>query len=252
MNADTVDRDEEEEGRAEIRLLDAREVLRLEPRPIVVPEDHEMVLSPDNRQFAESFARVRLKTYEDLQLLGFVPRHLSEEKVRKAIGADDAEVYQMAGRMLSQPTPPCDCSGHALSDQVAARANPLRSAYNRLRKHHHPSLAAALADHYGAPIAWDEPISAIVRNWTSAVRVRSLVYVALLGDITINKNATLSVAAPAKSLLAWNIWIERTGRLVQQGSYLKVWANSINRFRHLDLNLVTAAAKIAPVWQLSN
>jgi hypothetical protein len=218
---------------------------------LVVPDDQEIVLSPDNPQFARSFARVQLKAYADLQLLGLVPRYLSEEKVRKAISADDAEVYQMAARTLSLATP-CDCSGHAASDAAAARANPLRSAYNRLRKHHHPALAAVLAYHYGTHVAWDEPVSSIVRNWTSALRVGSLVHVALIGDITINKNATLTVAAPAKSLLAWNIWIERTGRLVQQGSYLKVWANSINRFRHLDINLVAAAAKVAPLWQVNN
>jgi hypothetical protein len=250
MNTDTLDRDDEER-RAEPPLMSAREVLSLEPRPLVVPEDQEVVLSPDHSNFARSFARVRLSAYADLQLLGFVPRHLSEDKVRKAISADDAEVYQMASRTLSLATP-CDCSGHAASDQAAVRASPLRSAYNRLRKRHHPALAAVLADHYGTHVAWDEPVSSIVRNWTSAVRVGSLVHIALLGDITINKNATLTVASPAKSLLAWNIWIERTGRLVQQGSYLKIWANSMNRFRHFDLEAVNAAAKISPVWQLSN
>jgi hypothetical protein len=250
MNTDTRDRDDEE-ARADAPVMSAREVLGLEPRPLVVPDDQEMVLSPDNPQFARSFARVHLKTYADLQLLGLVPRHLSEDKVRKAISADDAEVYQMATRALSLATP-CDCSGHAASDQAAARSNPLRSAYNRLRKHHHPALAAVMADHYGTHVAWDEPVSSIVRNWTSALRVGSLVHVALLGDITINKNATLTVASPAKSLLAWNIWIERTGRLVQQGSYLKIWANSMNRFRHFDLEAATAAAKISPVWQLNN
>lgn len=250
MNAETDDY-EDAEGRPEIRLMTAREALGLEPRPIVVPDDHEIVLSPDDRQFTRSFARVRLSTYEDLQLLGFVPRHLSEEKVRRAISADDAEVYQMAGRMVSA-APSCDCSGHALSAQASARMSPVRSTYNRLRKHHQPALAAVLADHYGAQVAWDEPVSAVVRNWASAVRTGPIIHIALLDDITINKNATLTVAAPAKSLLARNIWIERTGRLVQQGSYLKVWANSINRFRHLDLNLVATAAKNAPIWQLNN
>ena len=230
--------------------MSAREVLGLEPRPLVVPEDQEMVLSPDNPNFARSFARVQLKSYADLQLLGLVPRHLSEDKVRKAISADDAEVYQMATRALSLSTP-CDCSGHA-----ALTKRPLgRTRYARLTtvaQAHHPALAAVLADHYGTHVAWDEPVSSIVRNWTFALRVGSLVHIALLGDITINKNATLTVASPAKSLLAWNIWIERTGRLLQQGSYLKIWANSMNRFRHFDLEAVNAAARIAPVWQVTN
>ena len=200
MNTDTLDRDDEER-RAETPLMSAREVLGLEPRPLVVPEDQEMVLSPDNPNFARSFARVRLKRLCGPSVAGFRAAPSVGGQSAEGISADDAEVYQMATRALSLATP-CDCSGHAASDQAAARANPLRSAYNRLRKRHHPALAAVLADHYGTHVAWDEPASSIVRNWTSALRVGSLVHIALLGDITINKNATLTVASPAKSLLA--------------------------------------------------
>ncbi len=251
MNTEIADQDRREEGCPEVRLLTAKDALRLELRPIEVPENAEILLSPANPEYASCFARVRLKSYEDLQTLGFVPRRLAEEKVRQAMAADDGEVYDLAGKMLRQSSGECGCSKGAAHVTVL-RGSPIRSVYNNIRKRHNPALARVLADHYGTQMAWDTPVPAIVRKWVVAVRLNPEIIIALLGDITIHKNATLAVAASSKSLMAWNIWIHTTGRLVQQSSYLKIWANSINRFTNfLSPAVIDAAKKITPIWSLT-
>lgn len=251
MNTESADQHGREEGCPEVKLLTAKDALKLELRPIEVPENAEILLSPANPEYASGFARVRLKSYEDLKTLGFVPRKLAEEKVRQAMAADDAEVYDLAGKMLRQSSGECGCSKGATHSSML-RGSPIRGVYNSIRKRHNPALARVLADHYGTQMAWDTPVPAIVRKWVVAVRLNPEIIIALLGDITIHKNAKLTVAASLKSLMAWNIWIHTTGRLVGQGSYLKIWANSINRFTgFLNLTVVDAARKIAPLWTLT-
>jgi hypothetical protein len=251
MNTEIADHNRREEGCEEVRLLTAKEALRLELQPIEVPENADLFLSPANPEYASCFARVHLKSYEDLQTLGLVPRTLAEEKVHQAMAADDGEVYDLAGRMLWQSSGECGCTQGAMHASMV-RGSPIRGLYNNIRKRHNPTLARVLGDHYGTQMAWDTPLPAIVRKWVVAVRREQELTLALLGDITINKNATLAVAASSKLLMAWNIWIHTTGRMVAQGSYLKVWANSINRFTNfLNPVLVDAARKIAPLWTLT-
>jgi hypothetical protein len=94
-------------------------------------------------------------------------------------------------------------------------------------------------------------VAAIARKAYFYLKFDFELITALVSDITIHKNGTLVVAASAKSLLANNIWIHVDGKLRQTGSYLKIWATSINRFGDfLDPIVVAAAAKIAPPWAL--
>jgi hypothetical protein len=252
MDTENADQQKREEGCSEVRVMSASEALRIEPRHIEVPENAELLLSPANSDYASSFARVRIKSYEDLKTLGLVPRKLAEEKVHKAIAADDREVYDFASKMPSRASGDCGCSG-GTEHAGAARENPVRGSYNSIRSRHNPALSRILADHYGSDVAWDAPAAAIVRTWVVAARLKPEIIIALFGDITIQKNGTLAVAANSKSLMAWNIWIHQTGKLVGQGSYLKIWANSINRFSgFLNLSAVESARKITPLWTLAD
>jgi hypothetical protein len=88
-------------------------------------------LSPAHPELAESFAKVRLRNFEDLQLLGFVPRKLAEDKIRSALRADDDEVYRIASASTSAPSSShCDCNaggpggpgGHAGVIHIEANA----------------------------------------------------------------------------------------------------------------------------------
>ena len=252
MNTDTTDNNGRDEGRADIRTLKAKEVLKLELRPIEVPEGAEVVLSPADPEYASCFARVRIQSYDDLQTLGLVPRRLAEDKVRQALAADDGEVYDLAGKLLKHPADGCGCSDAATQGPML-RTSPVRGTYNAIRKRHNPALARVVADHYGTQMTWDASVPAILRKWMVAISAKPNIVVVVIGNITIHKNATLAVAPSSKSLLAWNIWIHSTGRLIAQGSYLKVWANSVSRFSNfLSAADVDLATKVAPIWSLTD
>jgi hypothetical protein len=120
----------------------------------------------------------------------------------------------------------------------------LRTSYNSIRNRHNPALSKLLAEHYRTHIAWDSPVASIVRKWADSVK--AVIGIALLQDIIINKDSTLWIDGNVKSLLARNIVIHRTGRLVSGGGYLKIWANSIER---MGATLVVTQVGDAP-WKL--
>jgi hypothetical protein len=217
-----------------------------------VPDNAEVVLSAANREFASFFARVRLKSYADLQLLGFVPRRLAEDKVRQAMATDDEDALRLAAGLQREGD--CGCNdARPVLPASRMRGSTLRSVYNRIRKRHNPALARVLSDHYHTLWPWDSPVAAIMRKQVAALNLSTWeLLLTVAADITIKSNATLWVGAGVQALLAHNIWIHSTGKLIQQGSYLKLWANSINHFSgSLNLSAVAAASKIGPIWALS-
>lgn len=253
MNTESVERKAFDNVYAEVKLCTAKEALRHEVRQIVVPENAELLLSPSHPELANCFVRVHIKSYEDLQLLGFVPRKLSEEKVRQAIAADNEEVYRLASSMASQLSPhDCECQNQSARTSVSFRDN-LRATYDRNRKAHNPALGRLLSDHFGAHVPWDDPLANITRKWIilaldNKIYATRPLLVVLTADITINRDASLIVDSGLKSLLARDIWIHRRGRLVQKGTYIKIWANSVRSFQ--DSNIISAAIKVAPPWSV--
>jgi hypothetical protein len=228
------------------------EVLRREAHRLEVPEGTEQLLCPGNREQAGRFFRTQIQSYADLQALGFVPRRLAEDKVRQAVADDDRAVFE---RVSSCAPPPalCNCNGgdHAVP---LGRTTPLRQAYNTARKSHHPALSRLLSDHLGTAVEWDAPLAATTRRWLTAIKARTVIVGVLLQDIVIHRNAQLSVAASAKSLMAHDIFIHRTGRLVQQGGYLRVWANSIRRFNDFVVSpeLLAQVKRTSASWLLND
>jgi hypothetical protein len=233
-------------------VLTAREALRRDVHRLEVPEGTEHLLCPGNREQAGRFFRTQIQGYADLQTLGFVPRRLAEEKLRQAIADDDRTVYERVAA-CAQPPAPCGCHGNE-AGAAPSRTTPLRQAYNATRKSHHPALARLLSDHLGTTVEWDAPLAATTRRWLVAAKMRVVIVGVLLQDIVIHRNAQLSVAAAAKSLLAHDIFIHRTGRLVQQGGYLRIWANSIHRFNDIlvSAELISAAKRTSATWLLND
>lgn len=236
---------------AEVELCAVEEALRRTVRQVVVSEDAELLMSPSNPELANCFVQVHLKSYKDLQLLGFVPRKLSEEKVRQAIADDNDEVYKLASSMASQllPYDYCECQNQSARTSMSSRGS-LRSIYARSRKDHNPALGRLLSDHFGAYVPWDAPLASITRNWLAILDnrlydINKALPIALVEDITINRNASLTVDPNLKSLLARNVWIHRSGRLLLKGSYIKIWANSIQSFLGIEsIRLVEET----PLW----
>ncbi len=252
MNTESVDRKMFDNAYAGVKLCTAKEALRHEVRQIVVPENAELLLSPSHPELANFFVRVHLKSYEDLQLLGYVPRRLHEEKVRQAITADNEEVYRLASSMASQLSPPdCECQYQSAHTSESFKGS-LRSTYNRIRNTHNPTLGRLLSDHLGAHVPWDDPIASITRKWVSRLDDRIFlekpVLAVIAEDITINRNASLIVDPGLQSLLAHDVRIHRRGRVVLQGSYIKIWANSIGSF--LDIG-TTTTVKVTPPWAVA-
>jgi hypothetical protein len=228
------------------RIYTAEEVVREEGRDLEVPEDREFRLAPGEPHAAHFFFRVRLRTYSDVQLLGFVPRALPEEKVRRAIAEDDGGARQLAQETLraARPLVEADCQCAPAASGPLPYGRQLRTTYTRIRRFHHPAFAELLSDHYGVEVAWDSPT--VVNLWRWASSPEAIAVIALFGDITINRNATLLVDSTTKALWAANIWIHRTGRLVSQSGYLKIWAHSI---RNLGNPVITDVVHTGP-WLL--
>jgi hypothetical protein len=226
-------------------VLAPREVLRRDAHRLEVPEGTEHMLCPGNREQQGRFFRTQIQSYADLQTLGFVPRRVSEDKMRQAVAEDDRAVFERVASCAPPPAP-CGCSG-SKDGAAPSRTTPLRQAYNTARKSHHPALARLLSDHRGTAVEWDAPLAATTRRWLVAAKSQVVIVGVLLQDIVIHRNAQLSVAAATKSLLAHDIFIHRTGRLVQQGGYMRIWANSIQRFN----DIVVSAELIATVKRTS-
>jgi hypothetical protein len=235
---------------ADVKSYSARELLEREGRTIEVPENSEVVLSPANPEYADSFARVRLQSFEDLQLLGFVPRRLSPEKVRTAMAADDAEAFKLA-TATPVPPPPCHCHpAEPHSKPGRTGRGGFRPAYLAIRNRYNPALAKVISEHLGTTVQWDDSLVGLVRKWDRYAQLKPFVYAILLDDIVINRNATLSVAAASHSLLAGRIWIHRTGKLTYRGRYLKIWASSIESFEGIRIN-ISERARTTPPWAVN-
>lgn len=220
--ADAVDR---------IPLTAVREVIRRQPHSVAVADDSEQHLSPSNPETAHHFFRTQMTSYADLQVLGFVPRRLNEERVRQAIGEDDRELFKALADGGSLASGGCGCADKEPGHRPArSKTTPLRASYNAVRSAHNPALARVMSDHLGTTIDWDTPAVAVVRKWATTVKNKPTIVGLLLEDITINRNATLTIAASTRAMLVHDIFIHRTGTLQQQGGYMRVWANSVTQF----------------------
>lgn len=241
-----------------VSVCSAEEALRRKGTSIVVEEDREISLTPDDERFARSFARVPLQSFADLQTLGFIPRNIPEESFRIALRSDDALAYELATKS-SQPLPTgaCDCGGATSSPSLStpshAVAGALRHRYNQIRMFNHPALARVLSDHYRAEVTWDDPITATAHKWIrkfdSKVHRDIPILTALVEDITIHRGGTLALESDMRSLYANNIRIHRAGRLAQRGNYVKIWASSVTSFL---IEFSDAAHATVIPWQLAH
>lgn len=216
----------------QIPLTAVRDVIRRQLHSVVVADDSEQILSPSNPETADHFFRSQMTSYSDLQILGFVPRRLNEDRVRQAIAEDDRELFKALTDGGSLALCGCGSGDKELGHSARSRTTPLRASYNAVRSAHNPALARVMSEHLGTTIDWDTPAVGVVRKWATSIKNKPIIIGLLLEDITINRNATLTIAAVTRALLVHDIFIHRTGTLRQQGGYLRVWANSVNQFSY--------------------
>jgi hypothetical protein len=225
-----------------------KDALRRELKTLQVAAGADVMFSPHDREFADYFGRVAVKTFDDLKVLGFVPRGLAEDKVRSAIAADEEEAYKVAlTRTADAPAPhrDCDCQGSPAANATGGTSSSLRQRYVSARKAFNPTLARVLAQHLQTRVEWDSPTASIVRNWVSYIDrpQQSAISIALLSDITIDRGATLRVDRSTKALFAGTIYIHRTGQLIYDGGYLKIWASAISSF----IGLATTVTSVTDI-----
>jgi hypothetical protein len=207
-----------------------------------IPEGR--TVSIGDRGFEQHVFRVKIDTYSDLQLLGFVPRGLAEETVRKAIRADDERASTLAEQNFSQSISSgcceCSCQGTDAAHQAqnaaptattTSRRASMKSSFKAIRKDIQQNLANVLSDHLRNRL---DPHGPVVRGAYGAVfaldsrAIQSLISL-IFQDISIGANAVLQLPATQKSLYARNITIHPTGKLATGAAYTKIWANSIAR-----------------------
>jgi hypothetical protein len=232
-----------------VSVCSAREVVKRHGPNIEVAEGSQLSFSPSNPEFVRAFARVKLTVFADLQTLGFVPRRLSEDKIRHAIDADNDAAYKFATTQLGFATTDGDCHCGGAPPTFSLR---LREAYRGVRRDHHPALARTLSDHYGTRFSWDDPVPRLVAQWVSyfdeRARLERPFLVALLEDITIHRNAILAVDPSLRALYANDIWIHRRGTLSHRGAYVRIWANRIQSF--FGTTEITADTTRIAAWKL--
>src|SRR5690349_5200327 len=121
MNRPTAD-PRHDDPRWTLELSTATEALHRRPLDVHVSAGEELLLTPANEDHRRYFIEVALETFEDLQILGLVPRSIPEARIREAIAEDDRATYE---RALQSPTAeqgtPCGCDD-------SARAGPVNSS----------------------------------------------------------------------------------------------------------------------------
>lgn len=207
------------------------QALRGEIQTLRIEPDQNFEIGPDS-----SYGRtVRLESFQDLQGLGFVPRAAKEDAVASAIRQDDKSVFDFVMAHPGEQPSHCECS-----DGPASRAaTPLRTQFDRVRPSFNPALASVIADAAGVALEWDSPVVGLVRRRYLDLASKIPIGLVLFKDIVITRRATLTIAPKSKVLLANNIYIHDTGRLVTHGGYLRIWANSITRWedRIIDVQM---------------
>ncbi|MCR6850374.1 hypothetical protein [Bacillus sp. IBL03825] len=254
-NIQNEDRDYLDFDINEIKLCSAYEALRRETRDIEVPENKTLILSPANREFASAFSRVSLESFRDLQLLGFIPHKLEEERIRNAIAKDDDEIYRIAITTPNWNTRKCSCVGHVTENPKSVEQD-FHSTYNNIRERYHPTLANLLSEFYRIRISADSPLASnikkVITKWDRLRSENNIAISTIFKDIVINRGGTLIIPPINTSLLAHNIWFHQTANMIHQGSYLKIWASAIHTFRNLSVEDLEAWRREKPSWLIKN
>ncbi len=239
----------------EMPELTAREFVQQEPLSLVVAKGETVTLSPTNPELAHHFARVPMRTVEDLQVMGFLPRGLDIESLRTAVRDDDdftrrdmeawLERNPKAAKTVDEP---CDCGASKARERTPQAT--MAQLFRLERKRVHPALSALLSEHYNNAIAPDDVVSRTTWRWVKYVERRLIpIYVlfpVLFQDITISADATLVAEHGTSSMLARDIYIHQTGTLRSLSSHLRIWASSIQTFDGPSLSISVLLK--APPW----
>lgn len=232
----------EPDGELNLPEISARELLKQRGRDLEVQENEVVHLDPAKGQYRDSMFNVRVASFEDAQLMGMIPRKAKREAIVKAIAADDAKAYKLATRHFD-PTASCACHG-------AEQGLSLQATYLAFRKRNNPYLAEVLSEVVGSKFEWHSPAVSALRKYAIIASTGFNLISALFTDITINRGSSLVVGRRARSMFANHIAIHRTGKLIQTGGYLRIWATSLTRFS--DVPQIADLKHLETPWFVKN
>jgi hypothetical protein len=200
--------------------VSASEALKAADINVDVPNGASEKLGPFEGKWAQAFRVAEIKSFRDLQQLGFVHRELREEHAVQAIRADErafreASLPSVSRAQRARPSQGCSC---AEVSREAAFVAPTRKRFQN-------NLIDVLESVVGGVLRVDHPLVSHsyyhVRTWLERGG-RYAVGVIALQDITIGQNATLTVTPAVSGLYARDITLGDQGRLSLTGGGIKV------------------------------
>jgi hypothetical protein len=196
---------------------DISRLLEAERPDLVVDESMERELRSTDEDALRHFETVVVRSFGDLQVLGFVPGELTEPHVRKAMADDDLEALRQAPR-------PCNCAeGSGGSTTLGSRV-----LFDEVRSAQHPHLARLFSDKTGIEHRWDSISVRMLAGAMSRLALHELhLQLLLVQDIIVRPNATLFVDAAVSLLRARDIQLYVGARLVMAGACSKVVCRSV-------------------------
>jgi hypothetical protein len=233
------------ESNSEQTIVALEEALKRDIHALKVPENKEIYLSPQKSAFGNHIAQIEIRKYKDLQVIGYAPHELSQDKIDDAIVNDNEESYKIANILDNSIKNDCSCNRN-----ISNKTSPsnFEDIYRNIRKRSNFSLAKLFSKHYDRPILPDDPAPNRLRKLVTKLKNTVLAGPAVIfEDITIESKGVLTLDPDIILLFARDIWIHRTGRLVSRGMNLNIIANSIKLFSaNNDIRL----SRVQPFWRL--
>ena len=208
------------------------EVLQQRGDDIVIPKSKVVNVRIEEKEFAQFFHRVEVRSFDDLQELSLISKGLNEKKVQKAIADDDGEALSIVREYVKGRAEACDCESgqnmEATPLKLSYRSG-LRTTFNGIRKTHNIHLSRLLSDLLGEEVESDSLIAAITHGWVKRLAILKVmpIWVCLLKNITIMHNATLNLWPLTNLLRANDIRIHVGGKSNINSSYIKVRCASV-------------------------
>lgn len=208
------------------------EVLQQRGDDIVIPKSKVVNVGPEEKEFAQFFHRVEVRSFDDLQELSLISKGLDEKRVQKAIADDDGEALSIAREYVKGRAKACDFESgqnmEATPLKLSYRSS-LRTTFNGIRKSHNIHLSRLLSDLHGEEVESHSLIAAITHGWFKRLLFLKVIpiLVFLPKDITIMHNATLNLSPSTNLLWANDIRIHIGGKLKINSSYVKIRCASV-------------------------
>lgn len=203
-----------------------QDALKAPREDLTVEEGMEVRLEPENQGLVRGRHVVEVRTFEDLQGLSLVPERLSERDVSEAIKLDDEEARTVAREQLARNHAACVHAPMVEAPPKLAYRSELNRVYTGVRKSYNPHLAEVMSGVATTPYAFHDLHVAVTRGWYTAVTLNAAMLKAyvvwLFKDVTIGKNATLTLGAKEKVLHCGDLRIHVGGKLLISGSGVKV------------------------------